>query len=278
MRVFDHYYLKNDHELSWGGPSHAERTWALNMLLAAGFTRGMIEDRSDDPVQVTNQMGEVLREVADSQDGRLDLCPGVFWFYDGEYDLFTVVDNRGAECRATKFIEERNCTAFLDGLNPMKGWDKSSFDPNFDEKVNMLAAETSCPVMPDRDLSEWDMQHYGYEQEGMLPVGAERAEVLYGRVPLHQLHPDNLSTPVMNMQDVMDHANNDGLFGITLVDWMDHLAASGVIDVRETPRWRAMNIPEDRALKDLLKEAKARARDAGCQEPGAPRKSPELDR
>lgn len=114
------YYLRNDHELAWGGPSRAEHTWALNMLLSAGFTRGMIEERSGDPVQVTREMGNALLEVADSQDGALGLCRGVFWFYDGEYDLFTVIDNRGGECRATRFIEERNCTAFLDGLNPMR--------------------------------------------------------------------------------------------------------------------------------------------------------------
>ena len=113
------FHLKSDHELSWGGPSRAERTWALNMLLNAGFTRCMIEERSDDPLQVTREMGEVLLDIADAPGGTGGLCPGVFWSYDGEYDLFTVVDNRGDECRVTRFIDERNCTAFLDGLNPM---------------------------------------------------------------------------------------------------------------------------------------------------------------
>ena len=107
--------------------------------------------------------------------------------------------------------------------------------------MNALAAETGCPIMPDRDLSEWDMQRYGYERGGMLPVGAERAEVLYGRVPLHQLHPDGFSSPVMSQQDISDHAGDDGLFGVTLVDWMDCLAEAGIIDVETTPRWRAMN-------------------------------------
>ena len=268
------YYIKNDHELSWGDPSLTDRTWALNMLLNTGFTRGMIEERSGDPLQVTSEMGNVLMEIDESLDGTGGLCPGVFWFHDSEYDLFTVIDNRGDECRMTRFIEERNCMNFLDGLNPMRNWDTHSFDPEFDAKVNKLAAETECPIMPDQDLSEWDMARYGYEREGMLPVGAERAEVLFGRAPLHQLHPDGFSSPVMSMQDVKDHANNDGLFGVTLVDWMDHLAESGVINVETTPRWRAMNTP----LNDLLKEAKDRATCANHQGQGSPRKPPEMDR
>ena len=87
------------------------------------------------------------------------------------------------------------------------------------------APKMDDPVLPDQELSEYDMHRYGYEKDGMLPVGGEREGELIGEVPLLKLYDDGTSEPVADMADISAHANEDGLFGVTEKDWSNHLAS-----------------------------------------------------
>ena len=261
---------------SWG--PHAEHGRARAELLAAGFDEGLVDERSDVPRQITPEMGAKLLGLHYRMEDMKGLCPGVFWCHDEEGERYTVIDNRGDSFRIDVFPAGVDCMAYLDGLSPMSGWGERYGIEDLDAKVNRLAESTVCPVLPDPDLSEWDMNRYGYAHSGMLPVGAERAEILFEKVPLHRLYPDGLSAPLQNSWEIGDHAENDGLFGVTVVSWMEHLADAGITRVEDIPLWKALYVPEEPLLEDLAKQARERAAERNTGRPEAPkdRKPPEM--
>ena len=263
---------------SWG--PHSERGHVKGELLAAGFEENLIDQRSDVPRQITPEMGSKLLGLHYRMEDMKGLCPGVFWCHDDEGERYTVIDNRGDSFRIDVFPAGDDCMAYLDGLSPMSGWGERYGIEDLDAKVNRLAESAVCPVLPDPDLSEWDMNRYGYDRPGMLPVGAERAQILFGKVPLHRLRTDGLSAPVTNHWEIDEHAEEDGLFGVTTVCWMEHLADAGIVRVEDTPLWRALYVPEEPPLEDLSKQARERAAERNAARPEAPkdRKPPEMER
>ena len=265
---------------SWG--PHSGRGHARAELLAVGFEENLIDQRSDVPRQISPEMGSKLLGLhykLEPDDMKV-LCPGVFWCYDDKEEVFAMIDNRGDDFLIKKFSSDGDFRDYLDGLSPLSGWEERYGVENLDAKVNALAEKTVCPVMPDPELSDWDMCRYGYERSGMLPVGAEKAQILFDKVPLHCLHPDGFSTPVQNGWEVEDHAEKDGLFGVTTVSWMEYLADTGIVRVEETPLWQALYGPDEMSLDDLTKRARERAaeRNGGRSEELKARKPPEMGR
>lgn len=128
----------------------------------------------------------------------------------GEVSLQTVepMDFRNMKARYQKALEHERTTPSLDTEPKMDG-----------------------PILPDQELSEYDMHRYGYEKDGMLPVGGERAEDLLGELPLYKLYDDSTSEPVKNLADVATHANQDGLFGVTEKDWREHVTERDKADL-----------------------------------------------
>lgn len=263
---------------SWG--PHAERSRARAELMAAGFEESFVDERSDVPRQITPEMGAKLLGLHYRMEDVKGLCPGVFWCHDEEGERYTVIDNRGDSFRIDVFPAGVDCMAYLDGLDPMSGWGERYGIEDLDEKVNRLAESTVCPVLPDPDLSEWDMNRYGYVRSGMLPVGAERAELLFEKVPLHRLYPDGLSAPLQNSWEIGEHAEGDGLFGVTVVSWMEHLADAGIARVEDIPLWRALYVAEEPSLDDLAKQARERAAERNTGRSEAPKglRPPEIGR
>ena len=262
----------------WG--PHSERGHVRGELLAAGFEENLIDQRSDVPRRITPEMGRKLLGLHYRMEDMKGLCPGVFWCHDGEGERYTVIDNRGDSFRIDVFPAGDDCMAYLDGLSPMSGWGERYGIEDLDAKVNRLAESAVCPVLPDPDLSEWDMNRYGYTHSGMLPVGAEKAELLFDKVPLHRLHTDGLSAPVTNHWEIDEHAEEDGLFGVTTVCWMEHLADAGIVRVEDTPLWRALYVPEEPPLENLAKQARERVAERNTLRPEASkdRKPPEMER
>lgn len=71
-------------------------------------------------------------------------------------------------------------------------------------------------AIPDTTISIKDMHQYGYIWEGMLPL-RKRAAIQFFKEqnkPLYRLYEDNTEGQVESMENLLQHANNGGIFGV----------------------------------------------------------------
>jgi len=86
------------------------------------------------------------------------------------------------------------------------------------------APETAKPnntapnlLLPDPAINVADMNTYGYEWDGMLPLTESWALELYdSNNAVFLLYSDNTESQVADRKDITNH---DGIFGIEAVDW-----------------------------------------------------------
>lgn len=71
--------------------------------------------------------------------------------------------------------------------------------------------------MPDKSITQKDMEAYGYSYDNMLPLTKEVAEKLFDAdAVIYMLHYDNTESMVLDKNDITNH---DGIFGIEKADW-----------------------------------------------------------
>ena len=75
--------------------------------------------------------------------------------------------------------------------------------------------------LPDPSISVKDMQEYGYSWDGMLPLKEEAALHLYEKedMQIFLLHADGSESIPGNAEDIENHAEKGGIFGIHKEDW-----------------------------------------------------------
>ena len=75
--------------------------------------------------------------------------------------------------------------------------------------------------LPDPSISVKDMQEYGYSWDGMLPLKEEAALHLYEKedMQVFLLHEDGSESIPVNAEDIKNHAEKGGIFGIHKEDW-----------------------------------------------------------
>ena len=80
--------------------------------------------------------------------------------------------------------------------------------------------EIADPAIPDKSITIEDIQRYGYTDNGMLPLdGAKATELFDADHPVYLLYSNNTEAAVTTAAEIQDHADKDGLFGITTADY-----------------------------------------------------------
>ena len=75
--------------------------------------------------------------------------------------------------------------------------------------------------LPDPSISVKDMQEYGYSWDGMLPLKEEAALHLYTKedMQIFLLHEDGSESIPGSPEDIKNHAEKGGIFGVHKEDW-----------------------------------------------------------
>lgn len=86
---------------------------------------------------------------------------------------------------------------------------------------DILAAEQNhseiLKDMPDKSITQKDMEAYGYSDDNMLPLTKEVADKLFDAdAVIYMLHYDDTEAMVLDKNDIKNH---DGIFGIEKADW-----------------------------------------------------------
>ena len=79
------------------------------------------------------------------------------------------------------------------------------------------------PYMPDETITVNDMKDYGYMWEGMLPLQREAAAELFERCEIFRLYPDDSEGLVESQNELQDHEQIGGIFGIEKTAWLAEL-------------------------------------------------------
>ena len=80
--------------------------------------------------------------------------------------------------------------------------------------------EQSEISMPDATISVKEIQDYGYSWEGMLPLQQEVAERLFAQdTEIFRIYEDGTEGAVTDLDDLREHAEKGGLFGIEKNTW-----------------------------------------------------------
>lgn len=75
--------------------------------------------------------------------------------------------------------------------------------------------------LPDDKITVSDMYKYGYIYPNMLPLGQQKAEELYIKGwEIYMLYEDNTEAAVSKLNDIVEHAKKEGLFGINQEVWI----------------------------------------------------------
>lgn len=109
------------------------------------------------------------------------------------------------------------CSAAVSGM-----YDVSKIAYPHLDTDRMLARITGDYIradMPDSTVSVEDMKEYGYTSDEMLPVGKEAAFFYAENLPVMLLYPDGTEAYPANMDDMVKHADNSGMFGIEKYVW-----------------------------------------------------------
>ena len=107
--------------------------------------------------------------------------------------------------------------------------------------------------LPDPSISVKDMQEYGYSWDGMLPLKEEAALHLYEKedMQIFLLHEDGSESIPENTEDIKNHAEKGGIFGVHKEDW------------NALTEYRAMKqeLAGNEATKEMLHEYGAKEQD-----------------
>ena len=80
--------------------------------------------------------------------------------------------------------------------------------------------QPEIPV-PDATISVKEMQDYGYSWDGMFPLQQEAAERLFTQdgIEVFRIYEDGTEGAVTSLNDLQEHAEKDGLFGVEKETW-----------------------------------------------------------
>ena len=80
--------------------------------------------------------------------------------------------------------------------------------------------QPEIPV-PDTTISVKEMQDYGYSWDGMFPLQQEAAERLFTQdgIEVFRIYEDGTEGAVTSLNDLQEHAEKDGLFGVEKETW-----------------------------------------------------------
>lgn len=76
-------------------------------------------------------------------------------------------------------------------------------------------------LVPDATISVKEMQDYGYSWDGMFPLQQEAAERLFTQdgIEVFRIYEDGTEGAVTSLNDLQEHAEKDGLFGVEKETW-----------------------------------------------------------
>ena len=78
--------------------------------------------------------------------------------------------------------------------------------------------------MPDPTINISDMRQYGYSWDGMLPLQLEAAENLFSQdLGVFCIYEDGTEKAVTDIDDLRQHADKGGIFGMAKEDWNAYL-------------------------------------------------------
>jgi len=97
---------------------------------------------------------------------------------------------------------------FIEGTN-QQGYMPIRADMEIDTEAEAL--------LPDPSIGISEMSAYGYAQDGMLPLMADKALELWDADhPVYRLYPDDTEGMIFDRDEIADH---DGIFGIDKSEW-----------------------------------------------------------
>lgn len=82
--------------------------------------------------------------------------------------------------------------------------------------------------MPDDSITITEMQDYGYEWDGMLPMRETAASKIMKYCTIYRLYEDNTEGAIDFETEIQEHAAYGGIFGIEENDWLALLRKKGV--------------------------------------------------
>lgn len=74
--------------------------------------------------------------------------------------------------------------------------------------------------MPDDSITIAEMQDYGYEWDGMLPMREAVAYKIMKYCTIYRLYEDNTEGVIDFETEIHEHAVHGGIFGIEEYDWI----------------------------------------------------------
>lgn len=86
-------------------------------------------------------------------------------------------------------------------------------------------AQTVNLPLPDPSITVKEMNEYGYQWDGMLPLHEEAARRLFENegVEIYRIYEDNTEGAVLSADEIREHAEQGGLFGVEKATWQRHL-------------------------------------------------------
>lgn len=88
-----------------------------------------------------------------------------------------------------------------------------------DMKKHMINIDFDTASLPDPSITIQEMNDYGYDWEGMLPLRDRMAFYWLDKTQIYCLYQDNTETAVDEVFEAVRHANEGGLFGIEVDNW-----------------------------------------------------------
>ncbi len=88
-----------------------------------------------------------------------------------------------------------------------------------------IEAQTVNLPLPDPSITVKEMNEYGYQWNGMLPLQEEAARQLFENegVEIYRIYEYNTEGAVLSADEIREHAEQGGLFGVEKATWQRHL-------------------------------------------------------
>lgn len=113
--------------------------------------------------------------------------------------------------------EADNCALPLDNASYLE----ETFELDQEGEPIEISADEERYPMPDPTISMKDMEEYGYNYEGMLPLNEARAlELISEGLPIYLLYNDNTESMVDIDAEIITH---QGICGIERSSWKQYL-------------------------------------------------------
>ena len=115
--------------------------------------------------------------------------------------------------------EAREAILKLHGLTPelIVSFTPEAMDAKLDAINKVMIDSLSHPCLPDPSVSIAAMQHYGYENDSILPLSRDRARELFTKdMTVYMLYPDGTEAMVFDTAELDTH---NGMFGVAREEW-----------------------------------------------------------